>query len=91
MITRKNPFFSDPNFFMSFPSTRIYYHFHPPVSKKCKTGDGLHFAYSDDGLNFKEIGRDKLFFKPKLGGMFRMTWTATTNGIGYARSRDLVN
>jgi len=69
-----------------------------------RSGDGLHFAYSDDGLIWKEIGQDKLFFKPKVGrmfrdpfimqgpdGVFRMTWTATESGIGYARSQDLVN
>ncbi len=69
-------------------------------------GDGLHLAWSNDGLDWKPLNDDKVFFKPKQGeafrdpnillgpdGVFRMVWTTSWNagGIGYAESKDLIN
>jgi hypothetical protein len=69
--------------------------------------DGLHLAYSLDGLNFKPLNNGKSFLTPKVGGklmrdpciiqgpggIFHMVWTTSWNqkAIGYAHSRDLVN
>jgi hypothetical protein len=69
--------------------------------------DGLHLAYSFDGLNFKPLNNGKSFLTPKVGGklmrdpciilgpggIFHMVWTTSWNqkAIGYAHSRDLVN
>ena len=68
--------------------------------------DGLHLAYSFDGLNFKPLNNNKSFLTPKVGGklmrdpciiqtpdgIFHMVWTTSWNqkAIGYAHSRDLV-
>jgi Glycosyl hydrolases family 43 len=68
-------------------------------------GDGLHLSTSDDGRNWKDLG--KVFLKPSVGsglmrdphilrgpdGIFRMVWTTgwKDKGIGYASSSDLVN
>ena len=69
--------------------------------------DGLHLAYSFDGLNFKPLNNGKSFLTPKVGGklmrdpciiqgpdgIFHMVWTTSWNqkAIGYAHSRDLVH
>lgn len=67
--------------------------------------DGLHLAYSDDGLKWTDLG--KSFLTPVVGksklmrdpciqqgpdGTFHMVWTAgwREKGIGHAASRDLV-
>jgi hypothetical protein len=68
-------------------------------------GDGLHLAVSDDGHRWTEL--EGVFLAPTVGsklmrdphvllgpdGVFHMVWTTGWNdkGIGYARSRDLVN
>jgi hypothetical protein len=69
--------------------------------------DGLHLAYSFDGLNFKPLNNGKFFLAPKVGGklmrdpciilgpkgIFHMVWTTSWSqkAIGYAHSRDLIN
>lgn len=69
--------------------------------------DGLHFAYSEDGLTWKAV-KDSSYLKPQLGkeklmrdpnitlgkdGNYHMVWTVGWNekGIGYAHSKDLLN
>ena len=68
-------------------------------------GDGLHVAYSDDAQHWTEINR--VLLKPNVGGglmrdpqitrgpdgVFHMVWTSGwgDQGIGYARSSDLVH
>lgn len=70
-------------------------------------GDGLHLAYSRDGLKWEEIHKGKVYVKPELGGKlmrdpsivqgpdgtFHMVWTTdwTDKIIGYANSKDLIN
>lgn len=69
--------------------------------------DGLHLAYSFDGLHFNALNNNKSFLTPKVGGklmrdpciiqgpdgIFHMVWTTSWNqkAIGYAHSRDLVH
>jgi len=69
--------------------------------------DGLHLAYSFDGLNFKPLNNNKSLLTPKVGGKlmrdpciiqgpegtFHMVWTTSWSqkAIGYAHSRDLVH
>lgn len=70
--------------------------------------DGLHLAYSYDGLQFKALKGDSSFLTPTVSkdklmrdpcilkgpdGYFHMVWTVSWNdrGIGYARSKDLIN
>ncbi len=69
--------------------------------------DGLHLAYSEDGLAWTALKDDKSFLKPLVGGklmrdpsicqgpdgMFHMVWTTGwwDKGIGVAHSADLVN
>jgi hypothetical protein len=69
--------------------------------------DGLHLAYSRDGLKWTPLNADKSFLKPQIGsklmrdpcicqgpdGMFHLAWTTGWNdkGIGIAHSKDLVN
>jgi hypothetical protein len=69
--------------------------------------DGLHLAYSRDGLQWTPLGGDKSFLKPRVGsklmrdpcicpgpdGTFHLAWTTGWNdkGIGIAHSKDLVN
>jgi beta-xylosidase len=66
--------------------------------------DGLHLAYSHDGLNWTPLNNDKPFVAPKVGkvmrdpcilqgtdGVFHMVWTAGPKGIGMAHSKDLIN
>jgi beta-xylosidase len=69
--------------------------------------DGLHLAWSRDGLKWTAFGDDRSFLKPEVGGklmrdpcivrgpdgVFHMVWTSswTDRGIGIAHSPDLVN
>ncbi|MBN2064960.1 MAG: family 43 glycosylhydrolase [Sedimentisphaerales bacterium] len=69
--------------------------------------DGLHLAYSYDGLTWAVLKNDTSFLIPEIGsklmrdpsvvqgpdGMFHMVWTTGwhDNGIGLAHSTDLVN
>ena len=69
--------------------------------------DGLHLAYSEDGLTFTPLNNDNSFLTPTIGsglmrdpsiaqgpdGMFHMVWTTGWNddGIGIAHSPDLIN
>jgi hypothetical protein len=70
--------------------------------------DGLHLAYSEDGLKWTALNNDSSILKPRVGkeklmrdpciirgndGLYHMVWTASwqDKGIGYARSKDLVN
>lgn len=68
--------------------------------------DGLHLAYSHDGLQWTALKGDKAFLKPTVGGrlmrdpciiqgpdgLFHMVWTTSWHdkGIGIAHSEDLV-
>ena len=70
-------------------------------------GDGLHLAYSEDGLTFTPLNNDDTFLTPTIGsnlmrdpsicqgpdGMFHMVWTTGwyDDGIGIAHSADLIN
>ena len=69
--------------------------------------DGLHLAYSEDGLKWTPLKNDKSFLKPTIGsklmrdpcicqgpdGTFHLAWTTGWNdkGIGIAHSKDLIN
>ena len=69
--------------------------------------DGLHLAYSHDGLKWTALNNDKSFLKPEVGtklmrdpcicrgpdGTFHMVWTSGwwDKGIGIAHSKDLIN
>jgi hypothetical protein len=69
--------------------------------------DGLHLAYSHDGLRWTALKNDKTFLEPTVGGklmrdpciiqgpdrIFHMVWTTswTDRGIGIAHSADLIN
>jgi hypothetical protein len=69
--------------------------------------DGLHLAYSHDGLNWQALKQDQSFLRPQLGGklmrdpciilgpdnIFHMVWTTgwQDKGIGIAHSKDLLN
>jgi len=68
--------------------------------------DGLHLAFSRDGLQWTALKGDKSFLKSKVGGklmrdpciiqgpdgVFHMVWTSSwrDKGIGIAHSKDLV-
>ena len=68
--------------------------------------DGLHLAYSRDGLTWVALKNDASFLKPEVGGrlmrdpcicqgpdgLFHMVWTSGwwDKGIGIAHSKDLV-
>ncbi|OGV68347.1 MAG: beta-galactosidase [Lentisphaerae bacterium RIFOXYA12_FULL_48_11] len=68
--------------------------------------DGLHLAYSTDGLRWQALKNDKSFLKPEVGGklmrdpcictgpdgIFHLVWTSSwsENGIGIAHSKDLI-
>jgi hypothetical protein len=68
--------------------------------------DGLHLAYSRDGLTWTALGDGKSYLAPTVGGklmrdpcimlgpdkMFHMVWTTGwwDQGIGLAHSRDLI-
>ncbi len=69
--------------------------------------DGLHLAWSKDGLTWKALKNDQSFLTPQVGtklmrdpsvcqgpdGMFHMVWTTgwQDRGIGLAHSNDLIN
>jgi beta-xylosidase len=69
--------------------------------------DGLHLAYSIDGLEWKTLNGEKSYMKPVIGGklmrdpcvlvgpdgVFRMVWTTGwwDKGVGYASSKDMIN
>lgn len=69
--------------------------------------DGLHLAYSYDGLSWTALNQDKPFLAPDVGGKlmrdpciiqgpdgrFHMVWTSSwkDNGIGIAHSQDLIH
>ncbi len=68
--------------------------------------DGLHLAWSDDGLKWSLLNNDRSFLQPQVGGklmrdpcickgpdgMFHLVWTSGwwDKGIGIAHSKDLV-
>jgi hypothetical protein len=68
--------------------------------------DGLHLAYSQDGLKWKALNNNRSFLKPAVGaklmrdpsivqgpdGVFHMVWTTGwwDKGIGLAHSKDLI-
>jgi len=69
-------------------------------------GAGMYLAWSGDGLKWSEIGKGRLFFKPKKSntfrdptlirgndGIFRLVWTTgwRDKTIGYAESKDLIH
>ncbi len=70
---------------------------------RASMGDGLHLAWSKDGLDWKKLNRGRIYFKPGQGmfrdpfilqgpdGTFHLTWTSSRKSIGYANSRDLKN
>jgi hypothetical protein len=69
--------------------------------------DGLHFAASRDGLNWKSLNNDQSFTSPTVGGklmrdpsivqgpdgVFHMVWSSGwwDLGFGYAASKDLIH
>ncbi len=69
-------------------------------------GDGLHLAYSYDGLHWQAMNGDRPLIAPLIGnqlmrdpsicqgpdGKFHLVWTSgwTDQGIGYASSDDLI-
>jgi beta-xylosidase len=69
--------------------------------------DGLHLAYSTNGLEWKVLGAGKSYLQPTVGGklmrdpcvlrgadgLFHIVWTTGwwDKGIGYASSKDLIN
>ncbi|MCP4454131.1 MAG: glycoside hydrolase family 43 protein [Planctomycetes bacterium] len=69
--------------------------------------DGLHLAYSHDGLTWAALKNGESFLPPKVGGKlmrdpcictgpdgeFHMVWTSSwqERGIGVAHSKDLIN
>ena len=69
--------------------------------------DGLHLAYSHDGLKWIALNSDKPLLRPQVGGklmrdpciiqgpdgVFHMVWTTSwqDRGIGIAHSKDLMN
>jgi len=73
---------------------------------KANGQDGLHFASSEDGLNWQAVS-EKSFLRPQVGGKlmrdpsivkgpdgtYRMVWTTGwwVNHIGYSSSKDLVH
>jgi hypothetical protein len=69
--------------------------------------DGLHLAYSTDGMEWKPLNGGKSYLNPAVGsklmrdpcvlrgadGLFHMVWTTgwRDKGIGYASSKDMIN
>ena len=64
-------------------------------------GDGLHFAYSRDGLEWESVQNGKVFLTPEVGkeklmrdpsiargpdGVYHMVWTPGWNGNGIAHA-----
>jgi beta-xylosidase len=70
-------------------------------------GDGLHLAWSTDGLKWTALADDRILLQPTVGeklmrdpcilrgpdGVFRMVWTSGwyERVIGYASSKDLIH
>ncbi len=70
-------------------------------------GDGLHLAWSTDGLHWSALKNDQPFILPTIGGklmrdpciwhgpdgLYHLVWTTGWNdhGFGYAESKDLIN
>ncbi len=67
-------------------------------------GDGLHLAWSEDGMNWKPLNGGEVIYRGRADAAFRdpniiegpdgayhMVWTAKPRSIGYASSRDLVH
>jgi hypothetical protein len=70
-------------------------------------GDGLHLAWSTDGLKWTALANDQILFQPEIGGkllrdpfillepdgVFHMVWTSGwyERVIGYASSKDLIH
>lgn len=70
-------------------------------------GDGLHLAWSTDGVNFAPLANDRSYLTPTIGGKlmrdpcilqgpdgtFHLVWTTGwyDKVIGYSSSRDLIN
>ncbi len=70
-------------------------------------GDGLHLAWSTDGLRWRALAGDRIFLVPRVGGRlmrdpcilrgpdgtFHLVWTSGwyERVIGYANSRDLIH
>ena len=70
-------------------------------------GDGLHLAYSEDGLTFTALNDNATYITPNIGGslmrdpsicqgpdgVFHLVWTTGwwDDGIGIAHSPDLIN
>ena len=70
-------------------------------------GDGLHLAWSSDGLRMTPLNNDRIVLKPTLGnglmrdpclrqgpdGMYHLVWTTGwwDNGFGVASSPDLIH
>lgn len=70
-------------------------------------GDGLHLAWSADGINFQPLANDRSFLTPTIGGKlmrdpcilqgpdgtFHLVWTTGwwDKVIGYSSSKDLIN
>ena len=68
--------------------------------------DGLHLAYSHDGLKWTALKNDRSFLKPQVAGKlmrdpcicrgpdgtFHMVWTSSwrEKGVGIAHSKDLI-
>ncbi len=70
-------------------------------------GDGLHFAWSTDGIKWSALANDRAFLTPQVGGKlmrdpcilqgpdgtFHLVWTTGwwDKVIGYASSKDLIH
>ena len=70
-------------------------------------GDGLHLAWSDDGLAWSPLNGDRVLFQPRHStsfrdpdilpgpdGVYHLVWTAwngVMSGVGYASSTDLIH
>ncbi len=70
-------------------------------------GDGLHLAWSTDGLKWTALADDRILLQPMVGGklmrdpcilqgpdgVFHMVWTSSwyERAIGYASSKDLIH
>jgi hypothetical protein len=80
------------------PAARVAYHHYIFSYFKGNGEDGLHLAYSDDGLTWRALKHDSAFFKPTVGvekltrdpsivrgsdGTYHMVWTAGWNERGF--------
>ena len=52
--------------------------------------DGLHLAYSHDGLKWTALKSDKAFLKPKVGGKLMRDPKGTRHGTALAVSNDVL-